>query len=76
MPAITPAQQLVEESPNAGELPPNVESWISEPGGITQFGAFVQVLQPGTRSSIKHWHSDEDEMVYVLEGVITLVEGS
>jgi uncharacterized cupin superfamily protein len=30
---------------------------------------------PGTRSSIKHWHSDEDELVYVLEGDVTLIEG-
>lgn len=54
---------------------PNLECWISEPGRLTQFGAFVQVLQPGTRSSIKHWHSDEDELVYVLEGEVTVLEG-
>ncbi|WP_431286740.1 4Fe-4S binding protein [Roseateles chitinivorans] len=35
----------------------------AKPGGLTQFGAFIEVLQPGCRSSIKHWHSAEDEMV-------------
>ncbi len=44
-------------------------------GGLTQFGAFVEVLQPGSRSSRSHWHSAEDELVYVLAGEITLVEG-
>jgi oxalate decarboxylase/phosphoglucose isomerase-like protein (cupin superfamily) len=39
-----------------------------------QFGAFVEILQPGSRSSLRHWHSAEDEMVYVLEGRVTLVE--
>ncbi|MCL6436400.1 MAG: cupin domain-containing protein [Leptolyngbyaceae cyanobacterium HOT.MB2.61] len=34
----------------------------------------MEVLQPGSRSSNKHWHSAEDEMVYVLEGEITLIE--
>ncbi len=53
----------------------NRSYWISEAGGLTQFGALIEVLLPGSRSSIKHWHSAEDELVYVLEGEITLVEG-
>ena len=49
--------------------------WISEAGGLTQFGAFVETLPPGSLSSLKHWHSAEDEMVYVLEGEVTVHEG-
>lgn len=75
MPIITPAQQHIEEITYFQDKAPNLECWISEPGGLTQFGAFVQLLQPDTRSSIKHWHSDEDELVYVLDGEITVVEG-
>ena len=45
------------------------------PGRLTLFGAFIHVLRPGTYSSIKHWHSDEDELVYVLEGEVTVHEG-
>lgn len=52
----------------------DLTQWISEAGGLTQFGAFIETLQPGARSSIKHWHSAEDEMVYVLEGEVSLVE--
>lgn len=76
MPIITPADQQIQEIRYFEGKAPNLECWISEPGGLTQFGAFVQVLQPETRSSIKHWHSDEDELVYVLEGEITVVEGN
>lgn len=75
MPAFTPSQFVKEENLADGAAAPNQTLWISEAGGLTQFGAFVEVLQPGTRSSIKHWHSAEDEMVYVLEGQVTLVEG-
>lgn len=49
---------------------------LPEPGRLTQFGAFIHILQPGTQSSIKHWHSDEDELVYVLEGDVTVLEGT
>lgn len=49
--------------------------WISAAGGLTQFGAFIETLPPGSQSSIKHWHSNEDEMIYVLDGSVTLLEG-
>lgn len=76
MPALRPSQFVVEELPSASQAEPDRTLWISEPGGLTQFGAFVEVLQPGSRSSIKHWHSAEDELVYVLEGEVTLLEGA
>jgi hypothetical protein len=31
-------------------------------------------LPPGSWSSQRHWHSEEDEFVYVLEGEVTLIE--
>jgi uncharacterized cupin superfamily protein len=75
MTVITPDRLVVEESPADGRPAPNRTLWISAAGGLTQFGAFIEVLQPGSRSSSKHWHSAEDEMVHVLEGAITLIEG-
>lgn len=47
----------------------------SDSGALTQFGAFVEILPPGSKSSIKHWHQTEDEMVYMLEGEATVHEG-
>lgn len=48
---------------------------FSDSGGLTQFGATVETLAPGARSGHAHWHEDEDEMIYMLEGEVTLVEG-
>lgn len=76
MPIFTPSQFISEVTPAEGSPDPNQTLWISEAGELTQFGAFIEVLQPGSRSSIKHWHSAEDEMVYVLAGEITAIEGS
>jgi uncharacterized cupin superfamily protein len=47
---------------------------LSDPGGLTQFGAFIEILPPGTRSSFRHWHAAEDEMVVILSGEVVLVE--
>ncbi|BAC91247.1 cupin domain-containing protein [Gloeobacter violaceus] len=76
MPVITPDRFVVEENPAQASAELDRALWISEAGGLTQFGGFIEELQPGSRSSIKHWHSAEDEMVFVLEGEITVIEGT
>lgn len=43
-------------------------------GGLTDVGVNLTRLPPGGWSSQRHWHSDEDEFVVVLEGELTLVE--
>lgn len=47
---------------------------ISDEGGLSQFGAFTEILMPGAKSSERHWHEAEDEFLYVLDGVVTLIE--
>ena len=42
--------------------------------GLNQFGVNLVTLKPGAWSSQRHWHSQEDELVFVLEGEITLCE--
>ena len=46
----------------------------SELGRLTQFGAYVETLFPGARSSNRHWHEEEDEFLLMLEGEATVVE--
>lgn len=46
----------------------------SDAGALTQFGAFVQWLEPGARTSTRHWHERSDEFLYVLEGTPTVIE--
>jgi uncharacterized cupin superfamily protein len=47
---------------------------LGEAGGLRDFGVNLMTLPPGGWSSQRHWHSDEDEFVYVLEGEVMLVE--
>ena len=42
--------------------------------GLDQFGVNLSRLKPGAASSQRHWHRHEDELVYVLEGELVLVE--
>ena len=44
--------------------------------GLTRFGVNITRLPPGCASAQRHWHKNEDEFVYVLEGEIELVTDS
>jgi len=46
---------------------------LGDAAGLTQFGVNLVRIPPGTWSSQRHWHSEEDELVYVLEGELVLV---
>ena len=41
---------------------------------LSDFTVNLCTIAPGSGSSQRHWHSDEDEFVYVLSGEATLVE--
>lgn len=47
---------------------------LGEAGGLTAFGVNLTRLPPGNWSSQRHWHSHEDEFVYILEGEVVLIE--
>ena len=47
---------------------------LGQAGGLVDFGVNLMTLPPGGWSSQRHWHSHEDEFVYVLEGELVLVE--
>ncbi|MEM6914261.1 MAG: cupin domain-containing protein, partial [Pseudomonadota bacterium] len=48
---------------------------LSDAGGLSQFGVGEVTLQPGGASGLYHWHRLEDELLYVLEGELTVIEG-
>ncbi|MFM2388607.1 MAG: hypothetical protein RLZZ437_162 [Pseudomonadota bacterium] len=41
---------------------------LGDAGGLTQFGVNLVILEPGAKSSMRHWHLNEDEFVMVTEG--------
>ncbi|WP_315832366.1 cupin domain-containing protein [Bradyrhizobium prioriisuperbiae] len=51
-----------------------VRQRLGNAGGLTDVGINLMHLPPGNWSSQRHWHSEEDEFVYVIEGEVTLIE--
>jgi uncharacterized cupin superfamily protein len=46
---------------------------LGDEAGLTDFGVNLLRRPAGVWSSQRHWHSAEDEFVYVLEGEVALV---
>src|SRR5476649_2032807 len=42
--------------------------------GLTQFGVNITCIDPGAASALRHWHEQEDEFIYMLEGELVLIE--
>src|SRR5580658_861570 len=46
---------------------------LADAAGLTQYGVNLVRLAPGAWSSQRHWHTEQDEFIYVVSGEITLV---
>ena len=50
-----------------------VRQALGDAGGLSDFGINLLRLPPGAWSSQRHWHSAEDEFVFVVSGEVVLV---
>ncbi|MEO8810847.1 MAG: cupin domain-containing protein [Rhodanobacter sp.] len=46
---------------------------LGDAGDLKDFGVNLTRLPPGAWSSQRHWHTHEDEFIYVLSGELALV---
>jgi uncharacterized cupin superfamily protein len=51
---------------------PREKRALGDPLGLTRIGVNLTTLLPGKESSMRHFHTREDEMVFVLEGEVVL----
>lgn len=51
---------------------PREKRAVGDAFGLTKIGVNLTVLPPGKESSMRHWHTREDELIVVLEGELVL----
>ncbi len=78
LPALDPAEvKSIEGSayPDAfkGAVAGRAKRRLGDALGLKHFGVNVTTLKPGAHSALRHWHSREDEFIYVLSGELMLV---
>jgi uncharacterized cupin superfamily protein len=49
---------------------------LGNAAGLDQFGVNLTTLKPGAASALRHWHHKEDELVFILEGEVVLIDDS
>lgn len=62
-------------APFAEKAGARIKQALGNAGGLSDFGVNLTQLPPGAWSSQRHWHSVEDEFVYVISGELTLIDG-
>mgnify|MGYP002784641109 FL=1 len=50
-----------------------IKKRLGDAAGLKNFGVNLVKLEPGSRSSLRHWHNNQDEVIYILSGEVTLV---
>jgi uncharacterized cupin superfamily protein len=46
---------------------------LGEALGLKNFGVNLTTIPPGAVSALRHWHTHEDEFIYIVRGELTLV---
>jgi uncharacterized cupin superfamily protein len=62
--------------PYRSRVLPRYKRRLGDALGLSRIGINQTTLPPGKESSMRHWHTHEDEFVYVLEGEVVLRTGS
>ena len=70
---LTPYTSSGYPEPFRSRVLPREKRLLGDALGLTRFGVNLTTLQPGKESSMRHWHTREEEFVYVLEGEVVLV---
>jgi uncharacterized cupin superfamily protein len=76
-PALDPASvEAISRSgypePYRSRVLPRLKRPLGDALGLTRIGINYTTLYPGRESAMRHWHTHEDEFVYVLEGEVVL----
>jgi uncharacterized cupin superfamily protein len=73
--AKIPAQQIASYPKEfAAVISGREKQRIGDAAGLTQFGVDVTRIKAGSASALRHWHEQEDEFIYMIEGELILQE--
>jgi uncharacterized cupin superfamily protein len=76
-PALDPADLAPRSTsgypePYRSRVLPREKRALGDPLGLTKIGVNLTTLLPGKESSMRHYHTHEDEMLFILEGEVVL----
>lgn len=78
LPALTAVEVAAKSTcgypePFRSRVMPREKRALGDALGLTTIGVNLTTLPPGKESSMRHYHTLEDEMIYVIEGEVVLL---
>ncbi len=78
LPALDPTSVVPRTAsgypePFRSRVLPREKRALGDALGLTKIGVNLTTLPPGKESSMRHYHTLEDEMIFVVEGSVVLV---
>ena len=78
LPALDPqtvaeVRRSIYPEPFKSRMGDRAKRRLGDACGLTRFGVNLVTLGAGGQSALRHWHTLEDEFVYVLSGEVVLV---
>ena len=73
---ISPANHHPAPEPFRSRLGPIDARNLGDSLALSQLGAHLVTLPPGSQSALRHWHSKSEELLYVMAGELTLIDNN
>jgi uncharacterized cupin superfamily protein len=70
--AVTPQTSSGYPEPYRSRVVPRERRRLGDALGLTKIGVNLTTLAPGKESSMRHWHTHEDEFIYIVAGEVVL----
>jgi|SRR5579872_198131 len=70
--AVEPVSRTGYPEPYRSRVMPREKRRLGDALGLTKIGINRTTLPPGKESSMRHWHTHEDEFIFILEGEVVL----
>ena len=70
--SVQPVSHSGYPEPYSSRVLPREVRRLGDALGLTRIGVNLVTLLPGKESSMRHWHTHEDEFVLVLQGELSL----
>src|SRR3954468_6147666 len=70
--AVNPRSTSGYPEPHRSRVLPREKRALGDAVGLTKIGVNHTTLPPGKESSMRHWHTREEEFIFVLSGEVVL----
>ena len=70
---VTPRTGSMYPEPFRSRVLPREKRALGDALGLTKIGVNLTTLAPGRESAMRHYHTHEDELIYILEGEVVLI---